>query len=184
MRIWLMLEQLFVYLFFLSIKESGCRAFFNSNGWSLLLFLLKASSTLNCCFTKGDGLPMGREGSIQCNAFFCCSSKLFLLWVSLLRSCRTCLNTLWGRSNNVGVEEAAFESIAPIMGTCNVNDTLNSEDAVNTIMELFIKGHEGFVLEGGPLHLFVGIHNIHDNVYRAKHEVGAAPKKHNRDVLR
>ncbi len=70
------------------------------------------------------------------------------------------------------------------MGTCNVNDTLNSEDAVNTIMELFIKGHEGFVLEGGPLHLFVGIHNIHDYVYRVRHEVGAAPKKHNRDVLR
>jgi hypothetical protein len=42
--------------------------------------------------------------------------------------------------NNVGVEEAAFESIAPIMGTCNVDDALNSEDAVNTIMELFIKG--------------------------------------------
>jgi hypothetical protein len=64
------------------------------------------------------------------------------------------LNTLRGRSNNVGVEEAAFESIAPIMGTCNVDDTLNSEDAVNTIMELFIKRHEGFVLEGGPPHLF------------------------------
>jgi len=43
MRIGLMLEQLFLYLIFLSIKESGCRAFFNSNGWSLLLFLLKAS---------------------------------------------------------------------------------------------------------------------------------------------
>jgi hypothetical protein len=40
------------------------------------------------------------------------------------------------------------------MGTCNVDDTLNSEDAVNTIMELFIKGHEGFVLEGGRPHLF------------------------------
>ncbi|KAH9544130.1 hypothetical protein CY35_13G101300 [Sphagnum magellanicum] len=33
------------------------------------------------------------------------------------------------------------------MGTYNVDDTLNSEDAVNTIMELFIKRHEGFVLE-------------------------------------
>ncbi|CAK9233704.1 unnamed protein product [Sphagnum troendelagicum] len=33
------------------------------------------------------------------------------------------------------------------MGTCNVDDTLNSEDAVNTIMELFIKRYEGFVLE-------------------------------------
>ncbi|CAK9863434.1 unnamed protein product [Sphagnum jensenii] len=54
---------------------------------------------------------------------------------------------LKSRSNNVGVEEAAFDSIAPITGTCNVDDTLNSEDAVNTIMELFIKRHEGFVLE-------------------------------------
>jgi hypothetical protein len=70
------------------------------------------------------------------------------------------------------------------MGTCNVDDTLNSEDAVNTIVELFIKRYEGFVLEGGPPHLFVGIHNIHDYVYRVRHEVGAAPKKHNRDVLR
>jgi hypothetical protein len=70
------------------------------------------------------------------------------------------------------------------MGTCNVDDTLNSEDAVNTIMELFIKRHEEFVLEGGPPHLFVGIHNIHDYVYRVRHEVRAAPKKHNRDVLR
>jgi hypothetical protein len=75
-------------------------------------------------------------------------------------------------------------NIAPIMGTCNVDHTLNSEDAVNTIMELFIKRHEGFVLEGGPPHLFVGIHNIHDNVYRVRREVGAVPKKHNRDVLR
>jgi hypothetical protein len=55
---------------------------------------------------------------------------------------------------------------------------------MNTIMELFIKRYEGFVLEGGPPHLFVGIHNIHDYVYRVRHEVGAAPKKHNRDVLR
>ncbi len=41
MRIWLMLEQLFLYLFFPSIKESGCRAFFNSNSWSLFLFCSK-----------------------------------------------------------------------------------------------------------------------------------------------
>ncbi|CAM6025426.1 unnamed protein product [Sphagnum balticum] len=59
-------------------------------------------------------------------------------------SSKFCSFSLGGRSNNVGVGEAAFESIASIMGTCNVDDTLNSEYAVNTVMELFIKRYEGF----------------------------------------